>query len=564
MLRWRGLPIQLFILTILPLTLLLLVIAFGSLLLHQRSMRQMVGERDERATRAAASAISEQLKHRAAATRSLALRAADLGSPEQVLADALFLLPDFDGGIALFDGESGLLATTNDQASWEITQAPEQIAALAGSADDLQFSEPFRDPLSGENMILVTAGASQGIVAAGAFAPASLAQKALDDIFVSEGQTSALLADNHGRLLFQISVKHEDGSDLRAYAGVAEALRGESGTIYVTGNEGEQVVAFSPIPPLNWALVIKEPWQTVADPLLRATEWAPLVLAPVLIVALIGLMFGLRQIVQPLQSLEKKAADLGWGNYEAIEEPVGGIHEIQRLQAELIHMAHKVKLAQQSLRGYLSAVTTGQEEERRRLARDLHDDTLQSLIALNQRIQLAQMSAADEPTAAKLAEMQQLTAQTIADLRRLTHDLRPIYLEDLGLVTALNMLARDTSQTLQIPVGFHISGEERRLPPEVELALYRIGQEGLSNVARHAQASSAGLHLAFDLEETTLAIEDDGQGFIVPESPSEMAGSGHFGLLGIQERAEIIGARLLIESLPGEGTRLTISLPITL
>ncbi len=342
---------------------------------------------------------------------------------------------------------------------------------------------------------------------------------------------------------------------------MADALRGDSGTIYVRDNGGEQVVAFSAIEPLNWALVIKEPWQTVADPLLRATEWAPLVLAPVLIAALIGLVFGLRQIVQPLQSLEKKAADLGWGNFEAIEEPVGGINEIQRLQTELIHMAHKVKLAQQNLRGYLGAVTAGQEEERRRLARDLHDDTIQSLIALNQRIQLVQLSAQDESTGEQLAEMQQMTGQTIADLRRLTRDLRPIYLEDLGLVTALSMLARDTSQALGIPVDFQISGVECRMAPEVELAFYRIGQEGLNNVARHAGAAYAGLYLLFAEDNTTLTIRDDGCGFEVPESPAEMAGSGHFGLLGIQERAEIIGARLLIESEPGEGTRLNISLP---
>ena len=560
MLRWRGLPIQLFILTILPLTLLLLGIAFGSLFLHQRSMRQLVGERDERATRAAASAISEQLKHRAAATRSLALRAADLGSAEHVIADAVFLLPDFDGGIALYDAGSDLLGTSNDSATWELTVVPEQLAAATAPPNTAQFSGPFTDPISGQEMILVTATTPNGITAAGAFSPTSLAEKALDDIFVSGDQASSVLTDGDGRLLFQMGDHHEPGSNLSAYAGVADALNGESGTIYVTDSGDEQVVAFSPIPPLNWVLVIKEPWQAVTDPLLRTTEWAPLVLAPVLIVALIGLMFGLRQIVQPLQSLEKKAADLGWGDFEAIEESVGGINEIQRLQTELIHMAHKVKLAQQSLRGYLGAVTAGQEEERRRLARDLHDDTIQSLIALNQRIQLAQLSAADEPTAEQLAEMQQMTEQTIADLRRLTQDLRPIYLEDLGLVTALDMLARDTSQTLQIPVDFDVSGRERRLPQEVELAFYRIGQEGLSNVVRHAQASCAELQLTFGEDSTTLSIQDDGRGFAVPESPAEMTGSGHFGLLGMQERAEIMGARLLVESEPDKGTILTITL----
>ena len=560
MLRWRGVPIQLFGFTILPLTLLLLVIAFGSLFLHQRSMRQMVGERDERATRAAASAISEQLKHRQAAIRSLALRAADLQSPEHALVDAQFLLPDFDGGIALFDDQARLLAASSDQATWERAFTPEQLARTAVPPNTAQFSGPFSDPLTGREMILVTA-AAEGITAAGAFSPASLAQIALADIFAGGDQASAILTDSDGRLLFQTAPLPEPAADLRDEPGVARALQGQSGTIYVTDRGQEQVTAYSTIAPLNWALVIKEPWQAVADPLLRLTEWAPLVLAPVLIIALIGLMFGLRQIVQPLQSLEKKAADLGWGNYESIEEPVGGINEIQRLQSELVHMAHKVKLAQQSLRGYLGAVTTGQEEERRRLARELHDDTIQSLIALNQRIQMAQLEAADEPTAVRLSEMQQMAQQTIADLRRLTRDLRPIYLEDLGLAPALNMLARDTSQVLGIPVDFHSSGSERRLPSEVELAFYRIGQEGLNNVMRHAQASMAELHLQFDPDQIILSIHDDGRGFAVPDSPLEMTANGHFGLLGIQERTEIMGARFSIESEPGSGTRLTISLP---
>lgn len=560
MLRWRGLPIQLLALIILPLTIFLLVVAFGSLFLHQRSMRQLIGERDERAARAAASALSEQLEHRAVAAHSLALRAADLGSPEHALVDALYLLPDFDGGIALFD-DSVLMASSNEEPTWEQTIAREQLAKPV-ARDIARFSGPYADPNSGQEMMLVMSTTAEGITAVGAFSPASVAGNALNEVIVREDQASALLTDHNGRLLFGVGDAHVPGADLSEHPGVAEALGGSSGTIYVNDAGGEQVIAYSPVPPLDWTLVVQEPWQAVADPLLRATEWAPLILAPVLIIALIGLAFGLRQIVQPLQMLERKAADLGWGNYEAIEEPVGGINEIQRLQAELIHMARKVKLAQESLRGYLGAMTAGQEEERRRLARDLHDDTIQALIALNQRIQLAQLSVQDEPAAEQLAEMQQMAEQAIADLRRLTRDLRPIYLEDLGLVTALNMLARDTSQALQIPVNFQVSGSERRLSPDEELAFYRIAQEGLSNIVRHAQAANADLLLTFAPDFTILSIQDDGRGFAVPESPAEMTKSGHFGLLGIQERAEIIGARLLVESQPAGGTRLIISLPL--
>lgn len=204
-------------------------------------------------------------------------------------------------------------------------------------------------------------------------------------------------------------------------------------------------------------------------------------------------------------------------------------------------MARKVQLAQQSLRGYLDAITAGQEEERRRLARDLHDDTIQSLIALNQRIQLAQMSTSDEASAARLSTMQQMAEQIVVDLRRLTRDLRPIYLEDLGLIPALKVLARDMSQAMGLPVSFRAVGKEHRLPPAVELALYRIAQEGLNNVARHAQAKTAAVGLEFTGAQVCLTVCDDGLGFVLPESPAEMAPAGHFGLLGAQERAEAIG-----------------------
>jgi signal transduction histidine kinase len=209
----------------------------------------------------------------------------------------------------------------------------------------------------------------------------------------------------------------------------------------------------------------------------------------------------------------------------------------------------------------LGAVTAGQEEERRRLARELHDDTIQSLIALNQRGQLAQMALDGHPALEQLTEMQGMVAQMIDDLRRLTRDLRPIYLEDLGLVPALDMLARDTSTILKIPVNFQIPGSERRLQPEVELALYRIAQEALSNVVRHAHASHAKVHLEFTEQVITLTITDDGCGFEVPESPAEMAPVGHFGLLGMQERAVLVGARLTIGSAPGQGTHVDVILP---
>jgi signal transduction histidine kinase len=122
------------------------------------------------------------------------------------------------------------------------------------------------------------------------------------------------------------------------------------------------------------------------------------------------------------------------------------------------------------------------------------------------------------------------------------------------------MLARETSKEIGTDVNFQRVGDERRLMPEIEMAFYRMAQEGLSNVIRHANATQASIVMHFDLTSTTLTISDDGQGFVIPESPAEFAPSGHYGLLGLHERAELIGANLEIHSSPDRGTQLVITL----
>ncbi|GAB4495997.1 MAG: hypothetical protein Fur0016_33230 [Anaerolineales bacterium] len=301
-------------------------------------------------------------------------------------------------------------------------------------------------------------------------------------------------------------------------------------------------------------------WQAVTDPALELTLVAPLALIPPLLFALGALWFAHRQIIQPLQELEAQAAALAWGDFDAIRESVGGIAEVQRLQRELAEMARKVRAAQEGLRDYIGAITAAQEEERLRLARELHDDTIQAVIALKQRVQLAQQAAREASTRRTLAELETLSEQTIENLRRMTRALRPIYLEDLGLAAALDVLARETAQNSGIAVAFHKTGRERRLPPEVELALYRIAQEALNNVVRHSQARRAAVRLSFDAEHVTLEVSDDGVGFAVPQSPTDFAPNGHFGLLGMYERASLIGGRLEVESAPGNGARLRVRL----
>ncbi len=559
----RGFTVQLFAITILPLTLLLLLITFGSYSLHQRNMRDLVSERDERAVESATAALEAELHHRKANISSLATFANASGDLtfERILASSKDLTSDFDGGMAFLSLDGNLIASTESDGlrSWVASNSQNILLDSSPDSDPI-ISSPFVDPTSKKTLVIISAySPSLNAIVLGAFSPEALAAQTLSASYPAGSQVTIYLVDASRQVIFS-SGTSATASLSADHPGVAEALRGESGTRYVRVDNSEHVIAYSPIPLTSWALITEEDWQAVVSPSLEATQMAPLVLVPAFILALIALWFGIRQIVQPLQRLESKAAALAWGDFETIGESVGGISEVQHLQKELMEMARKVQAAQEGLHDYIGAITSAQEEERMRLARDLHDDTIQAVIALKQRVQLAQRSAKDQNTRKSLNELETLTEQTIENLRRLTRALRPIYLEDLGLVTALEMLVNETSQANHLDVKFHQSGQERRLSRDVELALYRIAQETLNNVVHHAKAKHAILQIAFE-KEIKLEVTDDGVGFSVPRSPTEFAPSGHFGLLGIRERADLIGAKLEVQSEAGRGTQLIVHAP---
>jgi signal transduction histidine kinase len=563
---WRGLTLQLLAVVVLPLTLLLLIIAFGSYSLHQRDMRALVGERDQRAAQSAAVALESELHHRMAGISNLAAYA-DLstGLTYPVLLAASRELPtDFDGGLAFLDPRGHVLASTGEQKLWDQVGSKTTGLHLASAANPGPLlSDAVIESRTQRRFVIISAySAARGTLAVGAFSPSSLAAQSLSASYPAGSNVSIYLLDPTRQVLF--AATGLSGPDLAAtHPGIAEALGGQTGTVYVQSGNTEHVIAYSPVALTGWALITEEGWQSVVSPSLRATQMAPLVLVPAFLLALLALWFGVRRIVQPLQRLESEAAALAWGDFDAIQQPVGGISEVQHLQTELMEMARKVQAAQDGLHDYIGAITSAQEEERTRLARELHDDTIQAVIALRQRVQLAQKFVKSHAGLEALHELEALAGQTVENLRRLTRALRPIYLEDLGLVTALEMLVRETGEPNQLEIEFRRSGPEHRLSRETELALYRIAQEALNNVVRHAQAKHASVHIAFD-KGVKLEVADDGMGFRVPSSPTEFASSGHFGLLGMRERAELIGARLEVQSEARRGTRLVVRLASSL
>lgn len=538
---WRGL-IQLFAVTVLPLSILILLVVVGSVAWHEQDMRALVEERDERAVQSAAAAFESELHHRAATISMLAY----MPDENSINPD---LLADFDGGLAYFDAQGNLIRSTKNNPIWnDITH--EQTAEAV-------FSPPVFDSSTQQYYVVVSIYSEmQKKIIAGAFTPASLASKILSATYPAHSQATIFLLDSSRRILFVSgALAHE--SLPANHPGVAEALRGESGTQYVKSGSMEHVIAYSPISPLGWAIITEEEWQHVSSPSLQATQFAPLVFVPVFLLALLALWFGARQVIQPLQKLEAKAITLASGDFESIHESVGGIAEIQRLQSEMAEMARKVQSAQAGLHDYIGAITSAQEEERLRLARELHDETIQAVIALKQRIQLAQKSIKDQHGTRTLQELETLSEETVENLRRIIRALRPIYLEDLGLVAALEMLARETKA---VQVNFQPNGHVQRLNPKEELALYRIAQEALSNVTRHAHASGVNLNIYFGDSEIKLEVVDNGAGFNVPASATDLAASGHFGLLGMKERAELIGGKFEVTSRIGSGTSISIRL----
>jgi signal transduction histidine kinase len=557
----RGLTLQLLLFAVLPLTILLVVIAFGSLVLHSEAMRTLVAEREARAGHAAADAIAGQLSQRGLSIEGLAVLAGQTDDPQAALAASVYLESEFEGGLAITSNAGELLAYNVAEGWWA---AQDLTGLLARSRESGAPEFATAQPRSGDEpaLALVAFAGSNGS-AVGAFRSDSLAGRVLDDAFPPASRSQAWIVDARQQTLYRSNATMPE-LDVAGHPGLAAALDGEGGVSFIDFQGEEHVLAFNPIPPLGWVLVLEEPWESVDNPLLRQTQAAPLVLIPALLVSLLALAFALRQVVQPLRALESKSAEVGRGDFQALEEPVGGIREIKSLQQTMVQMAHRLRAYQESIRRYAGSVTRSQEDERRRVARELHDDTIQALIALDQQTQLAQRAVRGNSAnaAEHLAELRRLTQGLLKGVRRVIAALRPIYLEDLGLPAALQMLAQDAGSAATVQVEVLSSGEPRRLTPEQEIAVYRIAQEALSNVVRHAQARSASVEARFEPDLFTLVVLDDGVGFAVPAPPADLDTTLHYGLMGMQERAELVGARLTLVSSPGDGTRLTLELPL--
>jgi signal transduction histidine kinase len=555
--RLRGLRVQLLLWIILPLALVLVVLSLFSISRHRDAMTQLVEDRNRGLALGEANRLAREIE-----SRSAALTQAASTEPATVSDLPADLFARFPSGIALMGADGRVLDASGIGHAWTTTQEARVLAARSAAVSGAQFESHFSDVT--QPHLLVGAQVREGVALLGAVPAAGLGLTESGGLIQTETNGAALVLDGTGRTLFATG---DSGLRIDGIADLPPAEAGAPGASRMKSGQDNLLVTYAAVQPPGWTLAVVEDLHSVDRMGVSAVELLPLALLFIAVLALLALSFGAANIVRPLQELDRRARRVAWGDFDAVNEPVGGVQEVDELRATLAQMAERIRSYQSGMRDYLSAVTQAQEAERERLAHDLHDDTVQALIALRQRAQMARKSLggdAPDPTRAqgRLDELTSLIDVELTNLRRLIGDLRPIYLEDLGFVPALEMLAQQTEARCGLAVRLDVKGQTQRLAPDLELAAYRIVQQALANAAAHAAARQATLTVEFGERELRLAVRDDGRGFTPPDQPADLARDGHFGLMGMRERALLYGGKLTIESAPGQGTTICASLPL--
>ncbi|MDP2743909.1 MAG: histidine kinase [Dehalococcoidia bacterium] len=335
------------------------------------------------------------------------------------------------------------------------------------------------------------------------------------------------------------------------------------------------LVAYASLRGLDGGVLLEEPQDaalSVPSRLRTSMLWLGIVALAVLVVSA---ALHSQMVIRPVIGLARATQNITRG---VLDEPVptSGLGEVEMLARNLEAMRLALKEAHEQRLGFereleervrertrqveklMSQIISIQEEERRRLAQELHDDTAQTLATVLVNLQAAQQvpdkDKAQELVARALAQQ----AQVLIDIRRIISALRPAALDDLGLVSALRAYAEERLGVGGVGVQFDVVGGERPLSPAVETAVFRILQEAVNNIAKHAGARRASLHLEFGPDSLTATVNDDGRGFDVDKVLSH----DKVGLQGMRERAAIIGARLKLESRTGQGTRAELYVPL--
>jgi two-component system sensor histidine kinase DegS len=211
-------------------------------------------------------------------------------------------------------------------------------------------------------------------------------------------------------------------------------------------------------------------------------------------------------------------------------------------------------------------IILAQEEERKRIAREIHDGLAQTMANVVLRSEIAERMLGKQEYPAVKEELVDLKGQvrgSLEEVRKIIFNLRPMALDDLGLTPTLRKYIQDFEEKTKVHTKFDVVGRETRLPSGMEVAIFRLVQECFSNVLKHSNASSVALEITFQMQMVKITIQDNGVGFDVDYTEARASAGNHFGLMGMRERVELLEGRLDIESVLGEGTRISMLIPIS-
>lgn len=269
-------------------------------------------------------------------------------------------------------------------------------------------------------------------------------------------------------------------------------------------------------------------------------------------------------LTRPIIGLVEATRTIAQGDFSPrvrrwADDEIGDLAEAFNHMAVELGRTDELRQEREQLRRQLlEGVITAQEDERRRIARELHDSTSQSLTSLKVGLRNLEHQCHECAQRPHLMDMHRVVDVTLDEVHALAVQLRPAVLDDLGLEAALERYIRQWQARHHLPVDLLVHLGDQRLPEGLETALYRIIQEAFTNIARHAQAHTVSVLVERKQQEVVVVIEDDGLGF----EPAQVNKDGHLGLLGMQERAELVGGRLTIESATGKGCSLFIRMPL--
>ena len=529
--------------------------------------------------------------------------APELSNENHMLAHAYGRLGSFSLGVAFLDARGRVVLVEPDDGKLiGADYAGFPFVAQVIRTQQRSISDPFLDPRSGRPAVAVTIPifddkqrllsilsgwidltspsmrrAVEQARKLGETGHAELVDEHGMIIASTEGHADVMLPGDHRQFYLRMLAANEQGVEI-----VPEEYGLRAGEMHV--------MAFAPLSMAHWGIAVGGTEAETFAPV-RALQGAIFLFGTLsFVIIFLATLWGARLLVRPVKTLTnaaKRIADgdlsssikLGSGgeigvladSFESMRAHLQQSHieltgwsaelekRVQERTRELEALYAELKREEGERRQLLERVINAQEEERMRVARELHDETGQALTALLMSLDSVEASDSElsAPLRERMARTKRLTQDALRNVRSIIFDLRPTALDDLGLVPAIR---RFTEQHLE-PLGITLSLETRawpktRLPPSVETVLFRVMQEAINNIARHANARHVRIIFAADEAGISARVEDDGEGFD-PATPR-----GGLGLVGMRERANLIGGRVEVHSARGGGTQVEICIPL--